>query len=223
MTLPDTCVALYWLPLGAGGHSVKYNGRLYEWIVAARERRAPRALYHAALEVHRCGERFVIELGPALGGEEAARRGVCVEGPVGVRAAGRLRLFRYQLRCWQDGIIPDVGYAVASPTVLTTDGDRVARLLRNVRDVPSLVWGRDEIGAGDMWNSNSVVSWLLETSGIGADVPMPHGGRAPGWTAGIRLARDRRSTCARSVVSRRCCAGRGSRRRASRRPGRRQP
>jgi hypothetical protein len=33
-------VDLYWIPLGAGGHCVRFNGKVYEALVAARERRA---------------------------------------------------------------------------------------------------------------------------------------------------------------------------------------
>jgi hypothetical protein len=56
--------------------------------------------------------------------------------------------------------------------------------------VPALVWGRDEVGAGEMWNSNSVVAWLLERAGIGtAHIVFPPGGRAPGWDAGVAVAR----------------------------------
>ena len=41
-----------------------------------------------------------------------------------------------------------------------------------------------------MWSSNAVVSWLLVVAGIEAEtVPLPAGGRAPGWDAGIALAR----------------------------------
>ena len=35
-----SAVDLYWLPLGAGGHSVRLNGRVYE-AVAARSTGAP--------------------------------------------------------------------------------------------------------------------------------------------------------------------------------------
>jgi hypothetical protein len=28
------------------------------------------------------------------------------------------------------------------------------------------VWGRDELGAGEMWNSNSLISWLIARSGL---------------------------------------------------------
>jgi len=33
-------VNLYWLPLGAGGRSVRWNGRVFEWIAAHREHRS---------------------------------------------------------------------------------------------------------------------------------------------------------------------------------------
>jgi hypothetical protein len=52
-----------------------------------------------------------------------------------------------------------------------------------------LVWGRDQIGAGDMWNSNSVISWLLARAGLDMDgIEPPDGGRAPGWAAGLAAA-----------------------------------
>ena len=43
-----------------------------------------------------------------------------------------------------------------------------------------------------MWNSNSVVSWLIVRSGLDVDaIELPPGGRAPGWDAGIVVARRR--------------------------------
>jgi hypothetical protein len=42
-------VDLYWLPLGAGGHFVRLNGRLYEAVATRRQRRPARDLYHSAL------------------------------------------------------------------------------------------------------------------------------------------------------------------------------
>ena len=42
-------VDLYWLPLGAGGRSVRVNGRIFEAIAARLGRREARDLYHAAL------------------------------------------------------------------------------------------------------------------------------------------------------------------------------
>jgi hypothetical protein len=57
-------------------------------------------------------------------------------------------------------------------------------------DVPTAVWGRDELGAGEMWNSNSLVSWLIVRSGLAIEeIEPPPGGRAPGWDAGIVVAR----------------------------------
>jgi hypothetical protein len=56
--------------------------------------------------------------------------------------------------------------------------------------VPTLVWGRDEARAGEMWNSNSVVAWLLVGAGLPADrLTPPCGGRSPGWSAGVAVAR----------------------------------
>jgi hypothetical protein len=181
-------VDLYWLPLGAGGHLVRWNGRMYEAITARRDRRPPAKLYHSALEVRREGERYVVEMAPVWS-ESAAERGVVCEGPVWSRRLGRFRAFRYEVRCWHNGRIPDVAEAVDSPQRVTDDPERVAALLDVLPLVPPLVWGRDELMAGDMWNSNSLISWLL----AGADLDMgtigpPQGGRAPGWRAGLALA-----------------------------------
>lgn len=50
--------------------------------------------------------------------------------------------------------------------------------------------GRDELWAGETWNSNSIVSWLLVMSDIDErSAELPKGGRAPGWDAGIAVAR----------------------------------
>ena len=41
-----------------------------------------------------------------------------------------------------------------------------------------------------MWNSNSMVAWLIARSGIEVEeIRPPAGGRAPGWRAGVVLAR----------------------------------
>jgi hypothetical protein len=42
---------LHWIPLGAGGHCVRFNGRVFEAIEAARQHRPRRDLYHAALVI----------------------------------------------------------------------------------------------------------------------------------------------------------------------------
>lgn len=181
-------VDLYWLPLGAGGHSVRLNGKAYEAIVALVQRRPRRHLYHSALVVHVAAVRFVIEQAPA--GQRRAERGVVSEGAVGSRLAGRLRLFRYELRCWPGGVIPDIAEAVDSPHRLTDDEAVARRVLDLAPSVPTATWGRDEMHAGEMWNSNSAISWLLVTAGIDAgSIEPPAGGRAPGWDAGVAAAR----------------------------------
>ena len=178
---------LYWLPLGAGGHSVRLNGRVFEAVAARLQRRDACDLYHSALEV-RAPARFVIEQAPVAA--DGAERGVVAEGAVGSRWAGRLRIFRYEVRRWRDGAIPDVREAVESPLRLTDDPRLAQRVLALVPQVPTPVWGRDELGAGEMWNSNSVISWLVARSGVGVDdVRPPAGGRAPGWGAGVVVAR----------------------------------
>jgi hypothetical protein len=54
------------------------------------------------------------------------------------------------------------------------------------------VWGRDELGTGEMWNSNSVIAWVIARSGIEAQsIQPPQGGRAPGWRAGVVVASRR--------------------------------
>ena len=193
----DTGIDLYWLPLGAGGHSVRLNGRIFEAVAARLERRSPCALYHSALVVRVPEGRFVIEQAPA-GRGDSSKRGVVSEGAVGSRWAGRLRIFRYELRCWRDGDIPDVAEAVDSPQRLTDDVQVAQRIIKLVRFVPTAVWGRDELHTGEMWNSNSVISWLIARSGLPTEVvTLPTNGRAPGWNAGLVVAfRDQLSDSA---------------------------
>lgn len=183
-------IDLYWLPLGAGGHFVRLNGRIYEAIRAVHDRRRAFALYHSALEVRIPDGRFVIEMAWPIPDADGASRGVVVEGPVGSSRMARLRLFRYEVRRWRDGVIPDVLEAVASPQRLSDNLVCARRLLDLVGSVPAPVWGRDDLGMGDMWNSNSVVSWLLARSGLPMErIRPPIGGRAPGWDVGIATAR----------------------------------
>jgi hypothetical protein len=186
----DAAIDLYWLPLGAGGRSVRLNGRLYEAVAACIGRRPRYALYHSALEVTAGNGRYVIEMAPVRD-RHGSRRGVVVEGPVGSRSAAWLRIFRYEIRRWADGAIPDIAEAVESPRRVSEDPELAQRVLELAPHVPALVWGRDELGAGEMWNSNSVVSWLLARSGIDTgSIRPPAGGRAPGWDAGLMVACD---------------------------------
>ncbi len=187
-THTPSAIDLYWLPLGAGGHSVRLNGKVFEFFAARREHRDRCDLYHSALQVYVPEARFVIEQAPAWG--EGSRRGVVAEGAVGARALGRFRIFRYEIRSWREGVIPDIAEAVESPLRLSEEPQQAQGLLELAPQIPTPVWGRDELGAGEMWNSNSTVSWLLATSGLAVEaIPLPRGGRAPGWNAGIAIAR----------------------------------
>lgn len=182
-------VDLFWLPLGAGAvATVRWSGRLYEAVAARHDRREARDLYHSALQVQRGADRFVVEMAPVWGNHEPDR-GVVSEGPVGLPWLGRSRFFRYEVRRWRDGIIPDLAEAVASPQRVSTDIGQAQRLLSLVPAFPVVTWGRDELGTGEMWNSNSLIAWLLARSGHRLDlVNLPARGRALGWTAGLVVA-----------------------------------
>ena len=183
-------IRIYWIPLGAGGSGfVRWNGRIYERFSALRERRSRCALYHTALEVIVPDGRYTIETAWPSPDADTASRGVAYEGPVFSRRLAAFRPFRYEVRCWLDGVIPDVAHAVGGPQRVSADPVAARRVLDFVPRVPHLVWGRHEAGAKEMWNSNSVVSWLLAASGVDTDpIEPPPGGRAPGWLTGIAAA-----------------------------------
>jgi hypothetical protein len=183
-------IDLFWIPLGAGGWFVRLNGRIYEAIRAFRERRLRLDLYHTALEVRVPEGRFVIENAWPIPDDDPGSRGVVVEGPVWSRRFAGVRALRYEVRRWRDGVIPDAREAVESPQRVSDDPRTARRILELVGSVPSLLWGRDELRTGEMWNSNSVTSWLLARSGLGMEgIGPPLGGRAPGWNAGFIAAR----------------------------------
>lgn len=180
---------LWWLPVGAGGRVVVRTSRWWESLRALRARRSPRPLFHAALEVFDGEAGYVIEMTPAWGGP-VGPRGVVAEGPVGSRRLGGSRLFRYEIRCWKDGVIPDRRWAVEPPRRLALSPAAAGALIARVGHAPRFVWGRDPFGIGDMWNSNSLIAWLLEGSGIDtAEIAPPRGGDAPGWRCGAVAAR----------------------------------
>ena len=186
---PRDGVELYWIPLGvgAGGALVRWSGRIYEALVATMRRRPRQDLYHSALEVHLDGVTTAIEMAPVW--LRRGERGVVAEGPVGSRLLGRSRLFRYEVRCWRGGSIPDAGAAAGGAVRVSDDATIGRRLIDQVAAFPTCTWGRDELGTGDMWNSNSLASWLLAGAGVDlTSIGPPSGGRAPGWDAGIAVA-----------------------------------
>jgi hypothetical protein len=182
-------VDLYWIPLGAGASVVRTSGRLYERLASLVQRRRPQPLFHSALVARLPGRVVTIEMAPIPNDRGHGDRGVVAEGPVGLRWLGRLRVFRYEVRRWIGGVIPDLPNAVGGAVRVSEDAATVHEILQLVALVPTPVWGRDELRAGEMWNSNSVVSWALTGAGVvdAAGVP-PRGGRAPGWDAGVLVA-----------------------------------
>ena len=188
-TASTTAVELYWIPLGAGvgGAVVRWSGRIYEATAATLARRPRCSLYHSALVVELHGARTAIEMAPVWVGR--GDRGVVAEGPVGAHFLGRSPLFRYGVRRWLGGWIPDLAAAIGGPQQLCHDAVIAERILDLVPSFPTATWGRDELRTGEMWNSNSLVSWLLvraelDVTGVGP----PEGGRAPGWHAGLVAA-----------------------------------
>jgi len=94
---------------------------------------------------------------------------------------------------------PDVAEAVESPRRLTDDPEQARRLLALAPSVPTPVWGRDELRTGEMWNSNPIIAWLIARSGLDAEaIQPPTGGRAPGWNAGLVVARRQEAQAAHS-------------------------
>lgn len=169
---------------------MRASGMAYERLVALAQRRAPRELYHSALVATVDGRSTVIEMTPVPDSLGRSTRGVVVEAPVGCRLAGHFRVFRYEIRRWDGGTIPDVSSAVGSPVLVSSDAAVIARALAVVPLVPAATWGRDEYRTGEMWNSNSVVAWILTQVGLVSVAGHPPGqGRAPGWDAGIAVGR----------------------------------
>jgi hypothetical protein len=73
---------------------------------------------------------------------------------------------------------------------VATDPERARWLLDLVPTFPTATWDRDEQRAGEMWKLNSLISWLLVSSGHDISIiRFPARGRAPGWDAGVVVAR----------------------------------
>jgi hypothetical protein len=181
-------VDLHWLTLGAGGYSVRWNGKIFEALTARHEHRSTRDLYHSALEVRVPEGLFVVEMGPAWGTSTGGPDVTC-GGAVGSRWLSRSPLFRYEVRRRRNGVIADIAAGPAAPQRVSRDIGQARQLLAIVPFFPTATWGRDELGTGDMWNSNSLTAWLLARTGHDMDtINPPRLGRAPGWSAGLIVA-----------------------------------
>jgi hypothetical protein len=184
-------VDLYWIPLGAGQPSVRFNGFVYERVVSLIQYRTPRAIYHSALCLTLPEARYMVEMTPEHRNPED--RGVVARGAVGSRLVRGIRLFRYEIRRWPEGVVPDLAFAVDSPVRVTDDPARTRRVFDALAFVPTPVWGRDELDLGEMWTCNSVIAWALAQGGADTDsLHWPPNSCAPGWDAGLRLAQQNR-------------------------------
>ena len=195
--LAPVAVDLYWLPLGAGApsgsHLVGLAGKMYEALSAAVElTAAARPLPRRSRDS--TGRRMLRHRGrPVTGRPWGEPRGRCrrprrhpfCRRPAALSLRNPLLVQRPHRGCRR-------GSRESDPAHRRT-GVIARRLLELGPEAPTPVWGRDELRAGDMWNSNSVISWLLARAGLPVqDVSLPPDGRAPGWEAGIVVARRAR-------------------------------
>ena len=123
---PEGSVDLYWIPLRGGAHIVKAGGVAYEWTAAKIRKRRPCALYHSAPVVSLSEGHYMIEQTP-VPDANGSNRGVVASGPVGIRSAGQSRIFRYEVRCWLNGVTPDLGRARSSPMRVSDDPEAARR------------------------------------------------------------------------------------------------
>ena len=161
------------------------NGKAYEALSAAFERRRLTSTM-PDFEVRLGDGSFVIEVAPS---PDAAcrpgrrRRRPCWQPlrrcPTALPLRGPLLVGRSD---------PDVDEAVASPCACLMIQRPLIACSSSYPPSRHSVWGRDELQTGDMWNSNSVISWLIARAHLLVDVALPPHGRAPGWAAGIRVA-----------------------------------
>ncbi|HEU4319637.1 MAG TPA: hypothetical protein VFS66_06110 [Acidimicrobiia bacterium] len=187
--MADDRIVLHWIPVGAGGNgAVTLNARLYERVHAWHDRRPARTLLHTALEIYVDGTHTVVECAWPSPNSDTQSRGVVGEGPVFARWLGRFRPFRYEIRFWKDGLISDRAYAT-DVTELVADREIVMQARDWVSRVPLSTWGRDDLDVGDMWNSNSVVAYVLAGAGFDViELASTVAGRAPGLLAGVVAA-----------------------------------
>lgn len=183
MPAADPFLELSWIPVGAGTHFQRASLLLYESVAAAISRRPRATLVHAGIKFALDGQRYTFEVMPAPPGPN--HRGE-VTGPVGIRPAGRLRLFRYQAVLSESPALPDEQWAVGPAIRLTSDPATIARAIELRLEIPAYTWGRRRRGHSEMWTSDSAVSWLLGRAGLDVRaIAIPPGTRAPGWFAGI--------------------------------------
>src|SRR5436309_6404718 len=127
-TADEAWVDLYWLPLGAGGHSVRFNGKVYEWLASRREHRRPCDIYHSALVVHLDGVDWTVEMGPVWNVDAPTDAAACT-GAVGAPWLGRFRAFATRSVAGPAGAFPTLTKPSAAHIGSLPTGGRPARCL----------------------------------------------------------------------------------------------
>ena len=162
-TGPARSGRVYRLPLGAGAHVVRLSGRAFEATTARLQRRPPSDLHHSALEVvtprSSVHHRDDPDPRPRRPGPTRHRRR-CGRHQVGPLVP-RIPLRDPRVAQWR---YSRPGLCDREPLRVSADPTVARRLLELVVSIPTPVWERDELHAGEIWNSNSVSSWLLSRS-----------------------------------------------------------
>ena len=185
----STCTGCRWAPAAT---PCALNGKVFEAVAAWLDRRDRRDLYHSALEVQRAGG-TVRDRAGAGAGERRRRARRRRRGRRRQHAAARPlpRSSATRSGAGATGCIPDVGEAVESPRRLSDDPDCARRLLELV---PA---GADaRLGPRRAGRRRDVELELDSSPGSSRAAGStsrrsrrPRGGRAPGWQAGIVIAR----------------------------------
>jgi hypothetical protein len=128
---------LFWIPLGvAGSGFVRVVGEVYEAVHARRDHRDPLRLYHTALRVGTAEGVYTVEMMLPSPGGDTSSRGVVLVGSVGSAVLERLRPFRYEVRCWRDGLLFDREPGVVGPQRLSRGFGQAARLVELTGCIP---------------------------------------------------------------------------------------
>ena len=166
---------------------MRFNGHLCAPRKTCLERRRPCEVRHSALQIQVPEGRFVVAQTP-VPRLSVERRGVVAEGAVGASWAGRFRIFRYEIRLWRNGHIPDVAEAVDSPQRLNSDETLCVARARPGVEVPTPVWGR--MGCDrEMWNWKAITASTSTAAGSRLVDTASRGGPPPGSRAGVTAAR----------------------------------
>ena len=183
-------VDLYWIPLGAGGHSVRFNGRVFEAIEAARAAPAAlRPLPRGARRRARTASATRSRSRPRRTRDEASR-GVVATGAVGSRYAAPAAPVSLRGPLLARRVDPGSRLGASAGPAGSRRPAVARRLLDAGRGRAHAGLGPRRAGAGEMWNSNSMIAWSLSAAGLPtAAIRAPAGGRAPGWDAGLVVAR----------------------------------